>query len=132
MRLRSVILIVAVALAAGAGCSNRPNERIGKVSGEYTGRFSDGTETLVLREDGTYEERFEFVDKRVVSNHGTWTEDRTTNLVRVRVNGGIVWPTSTNGRTLDWEFNAVPVPGGIRLELEKDPDGAIVLDKAAS
>ena len=99
-----------------------------KVTGTYRGRFTGGTELLVLRENGRYEETFTFPDGRMVKNEGTWQQDRPEHPRRVSLSSAIVRGQFGEAPKRDREFIPVSIgSNAVELQATPDPDGANTL-----
>lgn len=99
-----------------------------KVTGTYRAQFTDGTELLILREGGQFEETFTFPDGRVERNHGTWKQDRPVHPRRVLLNAAIVRGYFSKAAKRDWEFIPALVSNQlVELQATPDPDGNNVL-----
>jgi hypothetical protein len=127
MQLQSINLLGAALIVSVASCTGSAPP-VEKLIGTYRGRFPAGTETLVLHEDGTYDEVFVLPDMREIKNRGSWTQDSAVRPTRIRLASGIVRPDSATIVKLDWELVRGVGARGVELRADPDPDGAIVLE----
>jgi hypothetical protein len=111
------------------GCTARPAPRSEPLFGQYVGQWPDGTDTLTLNPDGSFDEQFAFPDKHVVSNRGTWSENHDTTTDRIRLSGAMIRSFGPIPARAEWEFRIIQLSPGIELRLENDPDGAMFLRK---
>ena len=88
------VLFLGVVLVAVDLCSYPTLQR---VVGTYKGTYAGGTETLVIRIDGSYTQTFIREDQVIYVNNGLWRiargrEIEFTNFRRLMSNSGWVYP----------------------------------------
>jgi len=59
---------------------DRTPPSIGEIVGKYVGRYADGVETFVLKEDHTFTQEFKKNEKIIYSSQGVWKEDPKANI----------------------------------------------------
>lgn len=102
--------------------------------GVYHANYGSSRNTLMLLDDGTYEETYVYRDGASHHNTGTWHAETHSSKLEVILDDAIVFDFMT-GRPRErmWQLTAHrSLRGTITLEMENDPDGVVRLVKEQS
>lgn len=118
-------------LSCMVGCSKDQPLTVNLVSGTYVVKYSHGTETLELRADGTYVQRYVASGKiESITNQGKWVLDAAAGEVDLfdifKVDTGRDEPEIPPRRTR-WLLKVVQRSG--RIQMPIDPDRALLFEK---
>jgi hypothetical protein len=89
------------------GCERAPSKS--QVVGTYSGSLNGATETLVLRDDGTFSQELSMPSGPKISGNGTWrldykaiTLDRYQKFYDEEKNGALMQPEECFGMIYKW------------------------------
>lgn len=94
MKLTRIVFLILL-LTWCTGCDDPPKPKPQDIAGVYDGAFGDLTQTVEMRENGTYHESITRNGKEIISQDGTWkilglTDLQFSNIYSVMRDGIVV------------------------------------------